>query len=127
MAGLKDDAQWIVLMGFIVSFSLFFLAVIINQSTVIGQTTAESVAEFPKNDIRGVRDVIDQYTLIDGSLTGGANRTVVHSDITTLALSRQNTVLEFGNGTADSYGYFSGWISYINGVTRYKETRSYHV
>ena len=48
MAGLKDDAQWIVLMGFVVSFSLFFIAIVLNQSTVIGQTTAEAVLEFPK-------------------------------------------------------------------------------
>ena len=43
-------------MGFIVSFSLFFLAVLLNQSTVVGQTTAEAVSEFPKEDIRGVRN-----------------------------------------------------------------------
>jgi len=43
MARLNDDAQWIVLMGFIVSFSLVFLAILLNQSTVVGQTTAESV------------------------------------------------------------------------------------
>ena len=48
MARLNDDAQWIVLMGFIVSFSLFFLAIVLNQSTVVGQTTAEAVSEFPK-------------------------------------------------------------------------------
>ena len=58
MAGLNDDAQWIVLMGFVVSFSLFFLAMILNQSTLVGQTTAESVLDFPKNDIRDVRSVI---------------------------------------------------------------------
>ena len=60
MARLNDDAQWIILMGFLVSFSLFFLAIVINQSTVVGQTTAESVIEFPKNDIRDVRDVIGE-------------------------------------------------------------------
>ena len=41
MAGLNEDAQWIVLMGFIVSFSLFFLAIVLDQSMVVGQTTAE--------------------------------------------------------------------------------------
>ena len=65
MAGLNDDAQWIVLMGFIVSFSLFFLAIILNQSVVVGQTTAEAVSEFPKQDIRGVRDVIIQSAFMD--------------------------------------------------------------
>ncbi len=121
MAGLKDDAQWIVLMGFIVSFSLFFLAIVINQSTVIGQTTAESVAEFPKNDIRGVRDVIIQDAYLDNK-GGFNNRTGVETDVHILALSRQNTALKFFNTTPDSYGYFSGEITYNNGVTEYRET-----
>ena len=55
VARLNDDAQWIILMGFLVSFSFFFLAMVINQSTIVGQTTAESVIEFPKNDIRDVQ------------------------------------------------------------------------
>ena len=68
MARLNDDAQWIILMGFLVSFSFFFLAMVINQSTVVGQTTAESVIEFPKNDIRDVRHVIgESVECIDNS------------------------------------------------------------
>ncbi len=67
MAGLNDDAQWIILMGFLVSFSFFFLALVINQSTVVGQTTAESVIEFPKNDIRDIRDVIVRNTTVSNS------------------------------------------------------------
>ena len=67
MAGLSDDAQWIVMMGFVISFSFFFLAMILNQSTVVGQTTAESVLDFPKNDIRDVRSVIIQSSLLESS------------------------------------------------------------
>ena len=122
MAGLKDDAQWIVLMGFIVSFSLFFLAIVINQSTVIGQTTAESVAEFPKNDIRGVREMIVMDTLMDVA-DGGANRSQVKNDIKILAMSRQNAVVDFWNTT--SLGYTRGEILFNNGVTVYKESWSY--
>lgn len=122
MAGLKDDAQWIVLMGFIVSFSLFFLAVVINQSTVIGQTTAESVAEFPKNEIRGVREVIIQNAFMDDPAPF-LNRTKVRNDIRNLSLSRQNTVVAFSNST--SAGYTRGEILFSNGVTVYKESWSY--
>jgi hypothetical protein len=122
MAGLKDDAQWIVLMGFIVSFSLFFLAVVINQSTVIGQTTAESVAEFPKNDIRGVREVIIQNAFMDDP-TPFQNQTKVRNEIKNLSLSRQNTVVNFWNTT--SGGYTRGEILFNNGVTVYKESWSY--
>ena len=52
MARMNDDAQWIILMGFIISFSLFFLASVIDQSTLVGQTTAENVQDY--QDIRNI-------------------------------------------------------------------------
>ena len=107
MARLNDDAQWIILMGFLVSFSFFFLALVINQSTVVGQTTAESVIEFPKNDIRDVRDVIVRNTTV-------SNSTEINSDITVISLSRKNAVVY--------YGWSDGLIiHYNNGVTVFNE------
>ena len=121
MAGLKDDAQWIVLMGFVVSFSLFFIAIVLNQSTVIGQTTAEAVLEFPKNDIRGVRDVVIQSAFLDD---GGIffNKTNVQKDILTLSLSRQDSVVNISS-TPPTVGnpYTTIDIHYNNGVTIYNE------
>ena len=90
MARLNDDAQWIILMGFLVSFSFFFLAMVINQSTIVGQTTAESVIEFPKNDIRDVRGVIISPVDI-------TNPDVVRSDITVISLSRKNAVVNYSS------------------------------
>ena len=84
MAGLNDDAQWIVLMGFVISFSFFFLATILNQSVVVGQTTAESVLDFPKNDIRDVKSVIIESAEMDP-----ADPPSVHNDITNISLSRK--------------------------------------
>lgn len=122
MAGLKDDAQWIVLMGFIVSFSLFFIAIVINQSTVVGQSTSEAVIEFPKNDIRGMRDmVIQSEFLTDEGVFD--NKTNVQNDIRTLSLSRQNSVVEFTSRPplgSDTHTYIE--IHYNNGVTAYNET-----
>jgi hypothetical protein len=113
MAGLKDDAQWIVLMGFLVSFSLFFLATVLNQSVVVGQTTAEAVSEFPKDDIREVRSVIiDSYSMPDEGN--------VQNDITVLTMSRQNAVVSFSASPAGAYTYIQ--IHYNNGVTAYNET-----
>lgn len=107
MARLNDDAQWIILMGFLVSFSFFFLALVINQSTVVGQTTAESVIEFPKNDIRDVRDVIVRNTTV-------SNSTIINNDITVISLSRKNAVVY--------YGWSDGLIiHYNNGVTVFNE------
>jgi len=114
MARLNDDAQWIILMGFLVSFSLFFLAIIINQSTVVGQTTAESVIEFPKNDIRDVRHVIGE------SVNLSNNFDYVKNDIIVLSMQRKSSVVDYENFTAaDNTTYIQ--IHYNNGVTEYNE------
>jgi beta-lactam-binding protein with PASTA domain len=119
VARLNDDAQWIILMGFLVSFSFFFLAMIINQSTVVGQTTAESVIEFPKNDIRDVRQVIRQSVNVPNP-----DFNIVKNDITVLSINRKGSVVD--------YMYFTGsdnvmfiQIHYNNGVTEYNENWSY--
>ena len=118
MARLNDDAQWIVLMGFIVSFSLFFLAIVLNQSVVVGQTTAEAVSEFPKDDIRGVRDVVIQSVFMDA-----LNKTAVQREIQTIALTRQGSVMSFSNTTDGIHTFLD--FHYNNGVTAYNETWIY--
>ena len=114
MARLNDDAQWIVLMGFLISFSFFFLALIINQSTVVGQTTAESVIEFPKNDIRDVRNLIGKSVRIPYP-----DNVTVYDDITVLSMNRKSSVVGYSNFTADNTTYIQ--IHYNNGVTEYNE------
>ncbi len=119
MARLKDDAQWIVLMGFVVSFALFFIAILINQSTVVGQTTAEAVSEFPKTDIREVRGMIIRSEFLDDE----NDKTTVQREIRNLSLSRHNAVVNFSSnrpGGSDPYTYIE--IHYNNGVTAYNET-----
>ena len=113
MARLNDDAQWIILMGFLVSFSFFFLAMVINQSTIVGQTTAESVIEFPKNDIRDVRGVIISSVDI-------TNPDVVRRDITVISLSRKNAVVNYSSPQIkDNHTVIN--IHYNNGVTEFNE------
>jgi len=121
MARLNDDAQWIVLMGFIVSFSFFFLALVINQSTVVGQTTAESVIEFPKNDIRDVREVIRQS--VDTS-ENAAERDLQLNDIRIISMNRKGAVVDYTYFTgADGVTFIQ--IHYNNGVTEYNENWTY--
>ncbi|ABS54654.1 conserved hypothetical protein [Methanoregula boonei 6A8] len=125
MAGLKDDAQWIVMMGFVVSFSLFFLAMVLNQSTVVGQTTAESVLDFPKNDIRDVRSVIIDAAILNSTGNISASQTaVILNDTRVIELSRKEAVISYQitppNPPADSHTYVN--IHYNNGVTAYNET-----
>jgi hypothetical protein len=124
MAGLSDDAQWIVMMGFVVSFSLFFLAMILNQSTIVGQTTAESVLDFPKNDIRDVRSVIIQSALLESSGNINAIQAAdLQNDITSIALSRKKAVVNY-TVTLPTPPATSTYVSihYNNGVTSYNET-----
>jgi hypothetical protein len=130
MAGLNEDAQWIVLMGFVVSFSFFFLAMVLNQSTVVGQTTAEAVIEFPKNDIRDVRSVITESALLYTSKEIDSSHAIIlQDDIQSLALSRKDAVVWYTPINAivtptasDPRTHID--IHYNNGVTSYNETWS---
>jgi hypothetical protein len=119
MARLNSDAQWIVLMGFIVSFALFFLAIVVNQSTLVGQTTAEAVLEFPKNDIMEVRSAV-----LSASALSSDNITLVTKDISSLSLSRKNAIVSFRVSTAPPGSPYTKTIEihYNNGVTTYNET-----
>jgi hypothetical protein len=108
-------------MGFLVSFSFFFLALVINQSTVVGQTTAESVIEFPKNDIRDVRGVIIRSADCPLANCPGSNFVEMKNDIRNISLNRKNAVIG---------DYYPQWIDnhvviknihYNNGVTEYNE------
>jgi hypothetical protein len=101
-----------------VSFSLFFLAIVLNQSTVVGQTTAEAVSEFPKEDIRGVRDVVIQSMFMNDSF---GDKTRVQNEIRKLSLSRQNAVVEFSSNVDPSGDHTFYYINYNNGVSAYNE------
>jgi predicted RecA/RadA family phage recombinase len=126
MAGMNEDGQWIVLMGLLIAVAMFFLALIINQSALVGQTTAEGVLEFPKNDIKDLRSEIFDY--MDRYVSMGGGRTDVAKDIVAISMQRKNTVVQFQNGTPQEVsGRFLNPITihYNNGVTVYDETVYY--
>jgi hypothetical protein len=105
-------------MGFLISFSFFFLAIVINQSTVVGQTTAESVIEFPKNDIRDISQTISGSV----NLPFPSNETV-KQDIVVIALNRKNAVVYYNitQPAPPSDVHSHAFIHYNNGVTEYNE------
>jgi hypothetical protein len=118
MERLDDEGQWIVMMGFIIAVGFFFLALVINQATLVGQTTAEGVLEFPKSDIRDLRsEVLD--IAADGGLTDN-----LKEDIRSLSLARKNAVVEIANTTEtiSEKTYAKVQIRFNNGVTAYNET-----
>ena len=115
---MSDDAQWIILMGFIVSFSLFFLATVIDQSTLVGQTTAENVQDFGKNDIRDVQAVIINAVYNDPN---DFNTPGVYEDIQNISLARKGAVVNYYLSSFNN-PYTIIQIHYNNGVTVYNET-----
>jgi len=121
MVRLNDEGQWIVLMGFLVSVGIFFLAFVLSQSTLVGQTTSDAVLEFPKNEIRDYRaEVIDL-------VKEGHINDAITKDLKSLELHRNNAVVDFTTlgvitGSPGSlYDYIKLNISFNNGLTRYKE------
>ena len=138
MERLNNDGQWIVLMGILVSIGLFFLAFVINQSALVGQTTAEGVLEFPKNEIQDTRSEIfswascfKEFPSTPSGLAQRENqlRSAIN-DISTLSRYRRNAEVWFKieNATPVSGNYyFPITIHYNNGVTVYDETLTYFV
>jgi len=109
MAGMNDDAQWIIMLGFIISIILVFLALVVNQSALVGKTTSESVLEFPKSEIQDVRaEILEQYEYgIDVNLT---------SDITDIALERKGVIINYSEIAGGDIE-----IHYNDGMTEYNE------
>jgi len=116
MERLNEDAQWIILMGFVISVGIFFLAVLLNQSVLVGQTTAESVLEFPKSDIQDLKsEVWVIYSRYQGI---NASRDASLDDIKQIALARKTAVI---NITPDRTGSNPWIIHFNNGITNYTE------
>ena len=127
MEAVKGEGQWIIMMGFLVSLGIFFLAIIISQSTLVGQTTAEGVLEFPKNDIQDLRNVIldveifnrTQCPLQPGNC--GNISANIAQEIQQISLYRKSAMLSYSPFPPCSSGQRVLSIHYDNGVTVYDE------
>lgn len=110
MAGINEDGQWIVMLGFIISIILVFLALIVNQSALVGKTTSESVLEFPKTEIQDIRAEIMEY-----SYSGTIDDSSLLRDIPDISIERNGAIVYYRN---QSNGIF---IHYNDGMTEYNE------
>lgn len=111
MACMNDDAQWIIMLGFIISIILVFLALVVNQSALVGKTTSESVLEFPKSEIQDVRaEILEQAASEDGI---DVNLT---ADITYIALERKGVIINYSEIAGGDIE-----IHYNDGMTEYNE------
>ena len=123
---MKAEGQWIIMMGFLVSLGIFFLAVIISQSTLVGQTTAEGVLEFPKNDIQDLRhDILQVETMYLTQCPSGCPTLMSHisSEIQQISLYRKSAIVSYNLYPCTNH-LSQGNIHYDNGVTTYDENIS---
>lgn len=117
MARLNEEGQWIILMALIICIGIFFLAILLNQSVLVGQTTAEAVLEFPKGDIQDLRN---EVWVIFSRFSDEPKLDAVIDDIESISLARKTAVV---NITHNSTG---PWIvHYNNGITSYHEEIPY--
>ena len=130
MEGVKTEAQWIVMMGFLVSLGIFFLAIIISQSTLVGQTTAEGVLEFPKNDIQDLKHDILEVEYFNRTLCTNLGGTKcgtvmgnISQEIQQISLYRKSAITSFSFPAvcSGSPPQRDVYIHYNNGVTTYDE------
>jgi uncharacterized membrane protein len=112
MAGINDDAQWIVMLGFIISILLIFLALIVNQSALVGKTTSESVLEFPKTDIQDARAEIIEYYW-----NGTVNESNLQHNLLNISLEKKGIIVYYEYHPNDE----SLFIHYNDGSTEYNE------
>lgn len=134
METLNDEGQWIVMMGFIVAIGMFMLAMIISQAPLVGQTTAESVMEFPKNEVQDIRGKLVSMTSTLPTESPSDRLPLQNrfrGDMALLSMSRNNAIATYsidgGNwsatGTIDdiSYVYHQIDLHYNNGITDFNE------
>ena len=120
MERLNDEGQWIVLMGFMICVGILFLAFIISQSTLVGQSTSEGVLEFPKNEIQDLRSEVIGFSGNSDIVGDTGVKNSLRKDFSELAINRQNAVCTFNlNSPADEVNMT---IHYNNGVMEYDET-----
>ena len=139
MEALNDDGQWIVMMGFVVAIGMFILAIIVSQAPLVGQTTAESVIEFPKNSIQDIRGKLVSMGSTLPGISSQSDREDLQDrfrgDIALLSMSRNSAVADYGIDPGDGvywnnsgtfgdifYTYHQVNIHYNNGITEYSES-----
>ena len=132
METLKGEGQWIIMMGFLVSLGIFFLAIVISQSTLVGQTTAEGVLEFPKNDIQDLRHTVLEVEKFNRNTTQcptafcDGYMAHIKEEIQQISLYRKSAIVNYEiplcppPPTSPSRRDVS--IHYNNGVTTYDES-----
>ena len=99
MAKLNDEGQWIILMGFIVSITIFILALIVAESALVGKTTSDSVLEFPKTDIQDFRAELMSLKFSSPDWDLLRNHPEYKSDLVQIMMERKGAKISLFNST----------------------------
>ncbi|MCD1294138.1 hypothetical protein CUJ83_03910 [Methanocella sp. CWC-04] len=137
----KDQsAQWILLSGIVIAVGLIVLMLLINTAMLTGHSSAESIMNFPKNDIRELKSesikeayILCKSTNEDVTISTAQERTNLFnstfdrfvSDIIDIYAYR-GAFVEIGcvpaaNGTSTKIENATLAISYLDGDTSYSE------
>jgi hypothetical protein len=120
MARLNEDGQWIILLALIISISIFFLALIVNEATIVGQTTAESTLDFPKSDLQDLRAEVLRMTDL------GTFNYTSEWDLESLSIYPGDSIVTvYAPPDRPPQSLDIITIHYNNGVARYNETIYY--
>lgn len=111
MARINDEAQWIVMIGFIVAVSLFFLATIINESTLVGQSTSEAVLDFSKADIQDVNQKTKDIAMYPPTYPDITDPNIT-TDIEKLYSVRKDAIISITNTGSVTLHYNDGIINF---------------
>ena len=126
-----DNAEWILLMGIIVSLAIIFLAILLNLSAAAVQTPSESVMDFPKSQIRDIQaELTDAAVKSDSEFDSDSESESAFEAkldaIRKLAMARDGAVVEanltYGRYADAEYVYAELTVHYNNGVTEYDGT-----
>jgi hypothetical protein len=120
MARINDEGQWIVLIGFIVAISMFFLAIVVSESTLVGQTTSEAVLDFSKADIQDLTIKTRDLGLFNNPNINTTEGEEIKKDIEKLYGERKGVIT---NITTQDPGkdkwYRNVSLHYNDGITSY--------
>ena len=104
-------------MGLIICIVLIMLALIVNESMLVGKTTSESVLEFSKSDILDIKDEVSRVRELN---LNPADVDVANNhirDMERLSLARKSIILEISD-----FNLSVMVIHFNNGVNQYEET-----
>lgn len=118
MARINSEGQWILLLGLAVSAALFTLAILLNESVLVGKSTAENVIDFPKGDILDIRS--EAIKIFSAEETGVYVRNDLVTEVIDLSSQHKNAIVSIsGNPSLDNTNNVN--IRFFNGLIDYNE------